>query len=312
MNVRPCSLNTPHGSLQTHSLEDPDKTEFIEQLKGLLAEFNPKGTYPGPNPCSIERSDLRLLSKSRYKICDKTDGVRVLFACLLFKGHKIAALVTRGFDVYICKIDKCPKVWKQGTVFDGEIATVDGTPRFVGFDAIFVSGIPVWKSPLSKRLEAAAMSLTDYAWTPGEVEITFKTYYDSIDAFIARPDAARAPEDGIILTPEDEPVRVGRHRTLYKMKPQGKHTVDFKLQNSRDLLVYNPGTKTHSHVASLQASVDLQEGAIVECAMSGPGIWTYLSVRTDKNTANDMLTYKKTMVNIEEDLTIEHIKKALV
>lgn len=315
MNVQPCTLQTPNGRIDTFLLEEPHRTAFIDQLKELLLEFNPKGSYPGPNPCSIEKSDLQLLSQSTYKICDKTDGIRVLFVCLTFKGHKIASLVTRGFDVYVCKIDKCPKVWKQGTVFDGEIATIDTTARFVGFDAIIVSGIPVWKSPLSKRLEAASISMKDYRWTPGEVEITFKTYYDSVDDLLQHRQTS-VPEDGIILTPEDDPVKIGRHRRLYKMKPHGKHTVDFLLQNSRDLLVYNPGTKQHSHVASLQASVDLSgnnshDNLIVECAMSGPGQWTYVKIRTDKHTANDMLTYKKTMVNIQEDLTLDDIKKSL-
>jgi hypothetical protein len=302
--------NCTFGDFPTYALLDPDKTEFIEQLKNLLQYFNPKGTYPGPNPCSIEKSDLGSLKQSKYKVCEKTDGVRVLFVCLFFKGHKIAALVTRGFDVYVCPIDKCPRVWKQGTVFDGEIATIGNTPSFVGFDAIFVSGIPVWNAPLSKRLDAAKRSLVDYQWTPGEISISFKEYYDTIDEYLAHTDETR-PEDGVILTPEEDPVKVGRHKRLFKMKPRGKHTVDFLLSNSKDLSVYNPGTKSHSHVASLQASVDLQEGSIVECTMSAPGIWTYVAVRTDKHTANDMLTYKKTMVNIEEDLTLDHIKHAM-
>lgn len=306
-SVEACSFR----DLPAHALVDPDKTDFIEQLKDLLQHFNPKGTYPGPNPCSIEKSDLPTLKQSKYKVCEKTDGVRVLFVCLFFKGHKIAAFITRGFDVYICSMKRCPSVWKQGTVFDGEIATIHGMPCFVGFDAIFVSGIPVWNAPLSKRLDAAIRSLVDYEWTPGEVCITFKDYYDSIDEYLAQTDQSR-PEDGVILTPEDDPVCIGRHKRLFKMKPRGKHTVDFLLSNSKDLHVYNPGTRTHSHVASLEASiVDLQEGAIVECSMSTPGIWTYISVRTDKKQANDMLTYKKTMVNIEEDLTLDHIKRAM-
>jgi hypothetical protein len=49
-------------------------------------------------------------------------------------------------------------------------------------------------------------------------------------------------------------------------------------------------------------------GTVVECAYEN-GKWHALHDRPDKLQANDLLTFKKTRMNIEEDIKLEEIIK---
>jgi len=219
---------------------------------------------------------------------------------------KLALLVTRNWDVFVLKIDTCPRVWRQGMVCDGELVNIDNQWTWLGFDAIILSGIPVWKEPLSTRLRYAQLAWKDYGHTKGELSLQWKQFYQSVHDYQSAMKMSSMASDGVILTPEQDPVRVGRHRRLFKLKHNDKHTVDFMITDGRDLHVFNPAGKVHVKVAMLSSPVEASDGTIIECSFTDAS-WSFVCYRTDKSTANDVLTYNKTLVNIEEQLTIHDL-----
>ena len=315
----PVESRSLHG-FDTFAILEPVRSHLVGLIRNYVEEYAGASKFPGPNPCSIERADLRSLRGHKYWICDKTYGIRCLLVCLQYvhEGRagneplKLAVLVTRSWELFLVKIDICPRVWRQGLVCDGELVKIDTQWTWLGFDAIIVSGVPVWKEPLSHRIQAARATMFDYRQSPGEIRITWKRYYDSMEEYMrTKNDSNRHPSDGVILTPEDDPVRAGRHKRLYKLKDGDKHTVDFLVTNEVDLSVYNPAIKGHVVVAKLTTALSAQADAgshplIAECAFAD-NQWTFVCTRTDKATANDMLTYNKTLVNIEEKLTLNDL-----
>ena len=95
---------------------------------------------------------------------------------LTYRGINVALLVTRAWDVYVASIRRVPKVLFQGTVFDGELISKRAPSSWLGFDAIFVAGIPVFGMTLCERLRAAERAMSAYAFDPADsLMLNFKT-----------------------------------------------------------------------------------------------------------------------------------------
>ena len=73
--------------------------------------------FPGPQPISIEKKHITLLSKNDYLVCEKTDGVRHFLICFTdCQNRKICALVNRSFDYTLY-----PLTVPRDTLLDGEL-----------------------------------------------------------------------------------------------------------------------------------------------------------------------------------------------
>lgn len=293
------------GGFSTHMLVEPHKSNFLEQVSDLWSGLSHhKNRFPGPNPCSIEKSDFEVIRRQEYKICEKTDGYRMLLTVCMFGEYKLVTLISRAWDVYVIPLKKCPRVWYQGTVLDGELVrTSAGEWVWMGFDAIIVGGIPVYRDPLEDRLEALRRSMHSYRHSPGEVELRLKSYYNTLEEYQQYLPGLQHNVDGIILTPARLGITVGRHRQMYKLKNAGDHTVDF-LYKEDGLHVYDQGGKEHVCVAEMK--IDIPPGSIIECSYHG-NTWKFHHVRHDKTTANDMLTYRNTLKNIDENIQIQEV-----
>lgn len=303
--VDPCNIS----GFPCHAVKYPVKQHIIAQIKELLRALSPHGKFPGPYPCSLEKADLKSIQKTENWLCEKTDGTRVLLVFLTFQGVKMCLLVTRAWDVFVVGLKQIPKAWFQGTAFDGELVFSKNQWVWLGFDAVYVCGIPVYFMKLSERLAAAQKSMTDYRHDPRDpMHLEFKAYFKVFDDYKEYLKHATHPIDGTIVTPEDTPIVLGRHATLFKLKDGGKHTVDFEFMTPDVLRVYDPGQKTSVHVAKLKISADIPSGSIVEAAWESGNTWTLVTLRQDKKTSNDMLTYTKTMVNIKENLGLSDLE----
>jgi hypothetical protein len=295
----------------SHRILDPVKTELVIQLKDLIKGLSPHGKFPGPNPCSLEKADLRKIRQTDNWLCEKTDGTRVLLACVVYCGINMCVLVTRSWDVFVVGLKKCPKVWFQGTVFDGELVFSDDRWIWLGFDAMMVSGIPVHMLPLSKRLASAQRSMTDYKVSSCDpLYLEFKAYFKMFDDYKRYLTTTHRPIDGTIVTPEHIPVVCGRHTTMFKLKDGGKHTVDFEFSMPDVLKIYDPKKSISVPVGRLnmESTHMLSNGSIIEASWVSGDTWTMVLVRHDKTTSNDMLTYTKTMVNIKENLSLKDLE----
>lgn len=297
------------NGFECNALVEPTKSEVLHQIHDMTRRLS-NGKFPGPNPCSLEKADLKKLVPSDNWLCEKTDGIRVLLVCLLYQGHNLAVLVTRGWDVYVCGIRNCPKVLFQASMFDGELVRRDDRWCWLGFDAIMVAGIPVWSLPLSERLAAAARGFKNYLPDARDrFVIEFKKYFRKFEEYEEYLAQVTHPVDGTIITPEDAGIVVGRHQGLLKLKDSGKHTVDFEFRHPNTLHVYDPQRRCSVQVATLTRVDGLTDGCIVEACMQGTE-WVPVLIRTDKTTANDMLTYTKTLVNIKENLMLQDVRQA--
>lgn len=307
-----------HREFRAHKVLDPARAEFVDIVRALARDDHPRPRLPGPNPVSLERSHLRALHSREYLLSEKTDGVRFVLACFRYRDVKIAAIVDRALNVFLFPLRKVPKALFQGSLIDGELAWNKQTNSFsfVAFDAVVLSGVTVSHASLYDRVLAMKRAFSAYAPhddDPAAFEIkSFVPLHAPalIDQFLHEV-SAKYDVDGVILTPVHEEVKYGRHFGLFKLKTSGRLTVDFKCDTTGHLSVFDPKTRKHVVVGQLIVGIPDEE-CIVECSHMGGGdpivkYWKLHHVRKDKTTANDILTYEKTMLNMRENVTLKDL-----
>jgi hypothetical protein len=267
-------------------------------LEFVRDSWKSDGRFPGPQPVSIERRHFPLLKRQPYFVCEKTDGVRHLLA----STEEGVFLVNRAFKIEPVKI-RVPK----DTLLDGELVrTRDGRILYMVHDAVRVKGQNLIECPLDQRLDAArkiVKGIIKTAQAPFEIRV--KTMY--------RWGVERPPEsyeyetDGLVLTPVNEPIRMGTHETMFKWKPRERITIDFALKNGNELWVQDRGVpyfEAELHIQNKRP--DLPDGTIVECGYGQLGFFVE-KIRTDKTHANNRRTYMRTMVNLRENIRIDEL-----
>jgi len=256
--------------------------------------------FPGPQPVSIERRHFPLLKRQPYLVCEKTDGVRHL---LLSTEDGLVVLVNRAFSIGTMKI-RIPR----DTLLDGEyVQSKTGKSLFIVYDAIRVKGEDLRDRPLDQRLEKArevAKGIIKTAQAPFELRV--KTMWP-LGSSIPDLNSFDYETDGIVLTPVNEPIRMGTHETMFKWKPHERITVDFQIKNGHELFVQDRGDLyKEASLHKNHARPDLPDGAIVECGYGGLG-WFVEKIRTDKTHANNRRTYFRTCVNLREAIQLSEL-----
>ena len=254
--------------------------------------------FPGPQPVSIERRHFPLLKRQPYFVCEKTDGVRQFLISTSTEGTFI---VNRAFHVEPVKI-RIPK----DTLLDGELVKLKNQKMaFVVHDAVLVKGENLMDRTLSERLEKARgviKGIIKTAAAPFDVRV--KKMYKLFEEPIPDLNSFDYETDGIVMTPINEPIRMGTHETMFKWKPRERITIDFQIQNGLELFVQDRGELYKE--AELHVRKDLPDGAIVECGYGDLG-WFVEKVRTDKTHANNRRTYFRTIVNLRENIQLSEI-----
>lgn len=270
-----------------------------EALLNFIQEsWKSDGTrFPGPQPVSIERRHFPLLKRQPYFVCEKTDGVRHLLA----STEEGVFLVNRAFFIEPVKI-RVPK----DTLLDGELVkTKAGKSLFVVHDAVRVKGENLTSQPLNYRLDAARKvikGIIKTAQAPFEIRVKNMHLWGS--ERLPALDTYEYETDGLVLTPINEPIRMGTHETMFKWKPKGRITIDFELRKGYELWVQdrgNPYKEAELHIKNKR--LDLPDGTIVECGYGDLGFFVE-KVRTDKTYANNRRTYFRTMINLREDIQV--------
>jgi hypothetical protein len=307
------TLDVNGQTIKLHKVVGQSAKDVVAEMKRLALDDHPRSRLPGPNPVSLERSDMPKL-KTGYVIAEKTDGTRFMMCCLRLYDVKLCVIVDRAMTVYLLPLQHIPRVLFQGSILDGEItATKQGAATFVLFDAVVVSGITVSQLNFSDRLTAMHRSMRAFRPHPHDpVSLSFKKWVPTnapdLSERLAKAEAVYHC-DGVILMPIADPVIYGRHMNMYKLKPRGTHTVDFVLLAVNGTVgVYDPASQKNVEVGKvfMKNNQLYLIGTILECEYH-EGRWLVLHWRSDKNQANDMLTYTKTMRNIAEDIKIEEL-----
>jgi hypothetical protein len=278
-------------------------------------------TYPGPQPTSIERKHLPLLSKNKYYICDKTDGVRYAFVCCMVDGKKIACIVDRKLNAQIIRL-RIPRQCALGTILDGEIITNDaGKTVFLVYDCVAMCGKATNTLPFKERMLHTDTFLKTYKRSDTDAVLFLKKEivpFAELNTFL---DLRREyKSDGVILIPNDEPVKINTHPTYFKLKNGTDNTVDFGMDRSGSMYLQQSGTlkKTTNKIIDNSFEIidfdnvsEMINGTlyiIVECECIGEKNWTVKHTRIDKNMPNSIYTHKKTMINIKENIQLMELK----
>ena len=223
--------------------------------------LNQRTQYPFGNPVSIERGHLPALTRERYWVTDKVDGMR---ACMVLTtdpatGAGLAALMDRRGTLYGLPV-ACDGAYFDDSIFDCEVVVSSGRTTVLVFDTCVICGDDsVGAGPLSARLkELAEVFPTGLDIAPTRTQIAAgvpgmvfvakpmtplggPAWGPAVPVFrVGAPKSFPGfPTDGYILTPDGEgSPPPGTATTTLKVKTA--HTLDL-LWIDRDLY-FGPGS----------------------------------------------------------------------
>ena len=299
-----------------HRENSVKKYTVLEHFKKLHTSAYP---FPGSNPVSIERDNYQTLLRAPYWICEKTDGVRYMLYIDTIDSQKVSFLINRRLDIQ--RIDvTIPDEWYKGTLLDGEL-TVDMMKKskvFLVFDVLAVSGTnQVNEESFIKRWRFFADSIESLGYTHDPKDtcmIVLKQFFDlkNISQFERYMEQIqhRFKTDGMILTPEKQVITPGRNMEMFKWKESKNNTCDFFIKicsNKVMAHVYDLGNKKLQFVCEIEKTPDMETGNIYECSYINKK-WVPKIKRTDKKYPNDLNTFTKTLLNIEENIRFPEFK----
>ncbi|KAF9469347.1 mRNA capping enzyme, alpha subunit [Collybia nuda] len=211
--------------------------------------------FPGSQPVSFGVKDLERLENQDYWVCEKSDGIRVLFLV-------VTDLKTNDQSVYI--IDRHntyreisgiffphhenPIMPLRNTLIDGELV-IDVDPRtkqeilrLLTFDCLVVDNQNVMSKPLDKRYgrltewfhKPYQKMLRDHPRMAESQPFEIKVKEISLSYHVEKVFAVDIPalhhdNDGLIYTCVSTPYTPGTDKTILKWKPPSENSIDFKL-----------------------------------------------------------------------------------
>jgi hypothetical protein len=250
-----------------------------EYPRSFRSEAGSMMRFSGAQPISIERRHFDIIRTHRYRVCEKTDGIRHF---LIKESDGDPYIINRALVKTNVRI-RIPK----NTYLDGELMG----DCFVVYDAMMIDGHDLCDMNLIDRVAAAEKLINKIPIVRGAFKLKLKNHVELSKMSTLNPYADG--NDGLILTPVDEPIRTGTHETLFKWKPFEHNTVDFMYDRDGYLCIQSGAVS--------RATFEGRIGSIIECRFE-KGVWIPVKVRTDKTYPNNRRTYERTLVNIREDI----------
>ncbi|XP_044024265.1 mRNA-capping enzyme isoform X3 [Siniperca chuatsi] len=242
-----------------------------------MAEWDKSG-FPGAQPVSMDRQNLRFLEQNPYKVSWKADGTRYM---MLINGKNEVFMIDRDNTIFhIANLEfpfrKDPRVHLSNTLLDGEmiIDKVNGhpVPRYLIYDIIKFN-----------LLEGSFTSQVSH-----EV-------------------------DGLIFQPCGR-YKAGRCDDILKWKPPNLNSVDFRLKITKvggeGLLPQTVGLLYVGNYdrpfAKMKATKELKQydNKIIECTFASNS-WVFMRQRVDKSFPNSYDTAMAVCKSIQEPVTKE-------
>lgn len=309
----------PSGARVWQVLEE-DRDALLKTLCSMwgIAQTD---RFPGATCISIEREHFVDLQSFKYWVCEKTDGVRYLMMCVVYKDLKLITLINRNFEIFLLGIN-VPTALFQGTILDGELVMNKKTERveFLVFDAVCISGRSVRDLPFHQRiacpqevLRPHPQPLSDAVFISGKAFFPLFLFSDFLKH--REQHAGVYDTDGLIFTPDELPVWNFRHRKMFKWKDASKHTIDFLVLQDEaafSLNLYDSLNKKMRKAAMLRTPTIgdyvIKPKDVVECKLE-KAQWKPFLLRTDKSHPNDLETFRRTLNNIKENITLEEFSE---
>jgi len=264
--------------------------------------------FPGPQPVSIERRHIPKLRQQPYVVCEKTDGVRNAIMCIRYQDKKYCLVVNHNLEFMVVGL----RFPSTDVILDGEMVKChDGQWRFMVYDATSAE-LVAKKADLNQRLDAARAVIKKIMKVKGDpFKVGIKEFWP-IQKFAEFQLMSFIYEtDGLVMTPVNEPMRIGTHETMFKWKPLRQNTIDFQVKrrphnDKWGLYIQEKGMlylETEWTKDDQIPEQFLQEDVIVECMyVPDHKKWWPLKQREDKNYPNARRTFWRTMINLREDI----------
>uniref|UniRef100_A0A3P8YLJ9 mRNA-capping enzyme n=1 Tax=Esox lucius TaxID=8010 RepID=A0A3P8YLJ9_ESOLU len=289
------------------------KLAEIQRKVQELAEWEKSG-FPGAQPVSMDRRNLRLLEQNPYKVSWKADGTRYM---MLIDGKNEVYMIDRDNSVFhIANLEfpfrKDLRVHLCNTLLDGEmiIDKVNGqpVPRYLIYDIIKFNGQPVGQCDFKIRLlciEKEIISPRMEKMKTGQIDKTKEPFSVRNKPFFDLHAARKLLEgsftsqvshevDGLIFQPCGK-YKAGRCDDILKWKPPSLNSVDFRLKiavvGGEGLLRQTVGLlyvgSYDRPFAQMKASKELKQydNKIIECSFNN-NTWVFMRQRVDKSFPN--------------------------
>lgn len=295
--------------------------------------YNIKGdiSFPAPQPVSIEKKDFEKLKKYDYNVTLKLDGTRFLLYFMLDKhNNKQVILLNRALNYFNINIECEPDLFNGiGTLLDGELLFKNDKWTYSVHDGLYLCGNNISRNQHDNRLSDINYALELYInkQKTNTFNIETKLFYkfneinDFINNIYLEPENQKL-SDGIILMPNKLPVVSGTQYSMFKWKPNDKHTFDFQLNEteSNDMIVkvYHLNNlidfanikydtdQGKNFIEKLKSLDNYKNECITECYFDkDKQNFTPFLIRTDKTHPNSLRTIERTLFNIKEDIKIE-------
>jgi hypothetical protein len=322
IHLKEFKMNVDFCNSKAYLVDSDDLREKIMLECDALFGFKLKrGYFPGSQPVAVERKDLENL-KSGYMVCEKTDGERAVLLLININNKPMCFIINRNNELYFMDLSFKKEVF-EGSVFDGEIIkTKKGTWNYLIHDCMVYNGRTFMESSheiryaciidlILKRYqnkEADCINIKTklfYHFGP-EIEKTWEHIKQTTENKI----------DGLIFTPLNKPIKLGRDYSLFKWK--SINTIDFlvKKNGKKIELIYDKNKIFKSfgvgNINYKTINNFLKENNKGDCVIEfkylpDEELFTPYKVRTDKNHPNSEITLVNTIKNIEEDIKIENI-----
>jgi mRNA guanylyltransferase len=265
--------------------------------------------FPGSQPVSIERWQVPQLFSNQYWVCEKTDGMRYLFCCITLDEKHFCFVMNRKQEIYLLQFNVLLDAF-HGSVLDGELVkNSEGKYIFYVFDTYASCGVTVRKQSHSLRIEASKKVVNFIqSRTSNPFEVRLKHFrpveqmWDYVHNFVP---FLNHGIDGYVFTPENKELSHGTNYAMFKWKERYCNTIDFFIDETYQAFIYNKNRLELANVTLYREGFDIPHvPCVVECQNIGFKKWKPILIRTDKKYPNNILTFKKTILNIRENIKL--------
>lgn len=289
--------------------------------------------FPGAQPVSMDKQNIKLLEQKPYKVSWKADGTRYM---MLIDGANEVFMIGRDNSVFHVSNLEFPfrkdlRVHLSNTLLDGEmvIDRVNGqaVPRYLIYDIIKFNAQPVGDCDFNTRLqciereiisprhEKMKTGLIDKTQEPFSVR--YKPFYyicTSRKLLEGRFAKELSHEmDGLIFQPTGK-YKPGRCDDILKWKPPSLNSVDFRLKITRMEregllpqkvgLLYVGGYERPFAQIKVTEELKQYDNKIIECKFENNS-WVFMRQRTDKSFPNAYNTAMAVCNSISSPVTKE-------
>nr|KAF6462971.1 RNA guanylyltransferase and 5'-phosphatase [Molossus molossus] len=278
--------------------------------------------FPGAQPVSMDKQNIKLLEQNPYKVSWKADGTRYM---MLIDGTNEVFMIDRDNSVFHVSNLEFPfrkdlRIHLSNTLLDGEmiIDRVNGqaVPRYLIYDIIKFNAQPVGDCDFNVRLQCIEREIINPRHEKMKAGLIDKTQEPFsvrnkpfFDIYTSRKllEGNFAKEvshemDGLIFQPTGK-YKPGRCDDILKWKPPSLNSVDFRLKITRmggeGLLPQNVGLLYvggyERPFAQIKVTKELKQydNKIIECKFENNS-WVFMRQRTDKSFPN---AYNTAMVS---------------